>query len=205
MEPALDVDPAKGGTLEIPSMSEFDRVAGNVIALVAAALLAVLAIALPYPGHEVGYIVSGACVWWAFYLVSLPKIKVALDPSGIEFADMTWGAFFRFPRRRVAWRDLIEVRSRMVVMRRDRYVQTRVRVKISDMPLTTRGFSVTSKDPGYYEFLKMLRDHGEGPGTETEPFEERAATMEIFSSKQWLVVYLLAILVGAVLSWFTYR
>ena len=153
---------------------------------------------------------SGACVWWALYLVSLPAIKVALDPSGIEFADMSWGAFFRFPRHRVAWRDVIEVGSRRVVMRTDRYVQTRVKVKISEVPLAIRGFSVTSKDPGYRAFLQMLSDHGQAaaipvPRAQSGPIEGRAATPEIISSKQWFFAYLLLIPVGAVFGWFLHR
>ena len=53
MEPALSFDPAQDGTLEIPSLSTFDRVAGSILALAGAAMLTLLAIALPYRGHEI--------------------------------------------------------------------------------------------------------------------------------------------------------
>ena len=159
MRSAFATEPESTDRLEIPSLRLFDRVSGIVVVGAAGALFAFLAFAQQSRGHEVGYLVSGAFVWWALYFASLPGIKVALDPVGIEFADMSWAIFFRYPRYRVAWRDVVEIGSRTVASKYGNFIETRVKVRISEVPLATRRVAVTSRDPGYYAFLKQLKAH----------------------------------------------
>jgi hypothetical protein len=159
MEPAYKFDPARGEALEIPSLRTFDRVSGIIVIVAASAVFALMALAQTNRGHEIGYLFCGLGLWWALYYASLPRIKVALDPAGIEFADMSCSVFLWFSRHRVAWHDVVEVGSRTVTERYGSYIETQVTVKISEVPLATRRFSVTSRDSGYDAFLKMLEEH----------------------------------------------
>lgn len=211
MQPAFATEPESDAPLEIPSLTPFDRISGTLVVGLAGGLFAFLAFAQQSRGHEIGYLMSGVFVWWALYIASLPRVKVALDPVGIEFADMSWAIFFRYPRYRVAWHDVVDVGSRTVASRYGSYIETRVKVKISEVPLETRRFAVTSKDPGYYAFLKQLKNHVDPSaipvgGMGIEPTEIRAAAGQIFQSKLWLLAGLfISALVLVVIAYFTRR
>ncbi len=166
MEPAYEVEPSEGGTLEIPTLRMFDRVAGIVVILAGGVVFVSMALGEPSSAHALGYFGGAGCLWWAIYYASLPGIKVALDPTGIEFADLSWSAFLRFPRYRVAWHDVVEVGSRRVSTKYGSYIEAQVKAKIS--PDATRQFSVTSKDPGYDTFLTMLKEHVDASAIEVK-------------------------------------
>jgi hypothetical protein len=180
MQPATEMETESGVPLEIESLTASQRGSAIVVVGASSALFALLAFSQPGPGHESGYVLSVVLLWWMLYYISLPKVMVAFGPDGIEFVDMSWAIFFRYPRYRVAFRDVVEVGSRLVQRRSSRYIKTQVKVKISEVPLETRNFSVTNQHPAYDEFLKQLKDRIDPSGVQVlglgiEAAEIRAA------------------------------
>ena len=207
MEPAITTEYAGGDRLEIPSLRTFDRISGATVVAAAGGLFALLALAQTAPGYQIGYVMAGASLWWALYIACLPRIKVALGPDGIEFADMSMAIFFRHPRHQGTWRDVVEVSSRAVASKYGSYIETWVKVRVSGAPLETRRFSVTSKDPGYYAFLKALKDHIDpsalaAGGMGIEPDEMRTVAGQMFQGRLWLLFAMS--IVAVVMIIFTY-
>ena len=179
MQPATEIETESCVPLEIESLTASQRGSAVVVVGASSALFAFLAFSQPGPGHESGYALSVVLLWWMVYYISLPRVMAAFGPDGIEFVDMSWAIFFRYPRYRVAFRDVVEVGSRLVQRRSSRYIKTQVKVKISEVPLETRTFSVTNQNPAYDEFLKQLKDRIDPSGVQVlglgiEPAEIRA-------------------------------
>src|SRR5258706_6144412 len=208
MEPAYEVEPSEGGTLEIPTLRMFDRVAGIVVILAGGVVVVSMALGYRSSAEALGYFGGAGCLGWAIYYASLPGIKVALDPTGIEFADLSWSAFLRFPRYRVAWHDVVEVGSRRVSTKYGSYIEAQVKAKIS--PDATRQFSVTSKDPGYDTFLTMLKEHVDASAIEVkgmgiEPVVMPKATNAAFPTRLQLLFVLFTLASSVImLAFFAY-
>ena len=120
---------------------------------------------------------------------------------------MSMAMFFRHPRYQVVWRDVVEVSSRAVASKYGNYIETWVKVRISEALLETRRFSVTSRDPGYYRFLKALKGHIESStlpagGMGIEPDAMRAAAGQMFQNRLWLLFAMS--IVAVVMIIFTY-
>lgn len=207
MDPAFATEYESGDRLEIPSLRPFDRISGTLVVAASGGLFALLALAQTGPWHLFGHVMAGASLWWALYIAFQPRIKAALGPEGIEFADMSMAIFFRHPRHQVAWRDVVEVSSRAVASKYGSYIETWVKVRISGAPLETRRFSLTSRDPGYYAFLNALKDHIDpsalaAGGMGIEPDEMRTAAGQMFQSRLWLLFAMS--IVAVVMIIFTY-
>ena len=145
-------------TLEVQSVHTFQRIYAIVVLLAAGLLFLAVTIMNPTTGHAWGYLLAGGCLWWVLYWVFLPRIKLVLRPDNIEFVDLGRSLFFIYPRYRVLWQDVLEAGSRTVQARHGSAIETRVKVRVSETPPTTKTFAVTNQNPRYYAFLEYLNN-----------------------------------------------
>ena len=207
----IATSPEPEAPLEIPTFTLFKRVYGVIVAGTAGGLMVLLARIEPSRGHEIGYGLGAVLFWWALYFALQPRVKVRLDARGIDFVDFTWSAFFQFPRHRVVWRDVLDVETRRIASRYGWYFRTRVKVSISNSERAIRGFTVTSRQSGYYEFLCRLNLHLEASdatvrGLGIDPTEFHAASRRMIAGRLKGLVWLALIAAVLVLAvWLTRR
>jgi|SRR6516225_1522568 hypothetical protein len=208
---AIEIAPEPEQPLEIPTFTLFKRVYGVIVAGTAGGLMLLLARSQPSRGHEIGYAMAALLFWWALYFALQPRVKVRLDAFGIEFADLTWSAFFLFPRHHVFWRDVLDIETRRIVSKYGWYFRTRVKVCLPESPKATRRFTVTSRQAGYYEFLRRLNLHLTASGATVrglgiDPAEFHAASRRLIATQLKLVAWLVVTAAGlALVVWLTNR
>ena len=197
--------------LVIESMALFERTYGVTILSAIAVLFVALAVFNPTRGHEIGFVVAGLNAWWALYFWLLPRVSAVVGPDGFEFLDMRLACLFRYPRYRVAWRDVLDIESHTIFSRYGNYVVTRVKSRVSEVPEIVRSFTITSRRPGYYEFLRRLQEHIEPAdvtvrGLGIEPIAIRAAARRLIALRLRYLMFLgVASVVLVILAWLRQR
>src|SRR2546425_1050379 len=197
--------------LEVQSVHKFQRIYAVVVLLAAGMLFLVVTLMNPTPGHELGYLLTAGCLWWALYWAFLPRIKLVLRPDSIEFVDLSRSLFFIYPRYQVLWQDVLEARSRTIQAGHGSAIQTRVKGRVSEMPLKTRTFAVTNQDPGYFAFLGYLNDRlasspvaGQGLGIDPTHIREIAGRV-LRERRQLVLFFAIAGVLLVVVAYFTRR
>ncbi len=145
------------GAVEVRFLAPATRAVTVAAWLASAAFFAWLAWTQASPGHELGYGVAFGLAWLALYFVRTPDVLVRTDDDGFTYVDRGLGGLMIFREVRARWADVRAVDTYRYVDKGGSDLHTRITLR-DGATGDTRHFGLTSRSPGYAEFLAVLRE-----------------------------------------------